>query len=102
MIGTRLTEVHQDADAVRSWLDSSLHGADTSMIVRDHVAARTFFGGTGMIFVSGGDRHVRLSLAGLQPVASRTYDDDIRAQVSVLWAEDWDSEEDSVYDQDEW
>lgn len=28
----------------------------------------------------------------------RTYDDDVRAQVSALWAEDWDSDEDALYD----
>jgi len=32
------------------------------------------------------------------PGHERTYDDDIRSQVSVLWAEDWDSDEDAVYD----
>lgn len=31
----------------------------------------------------------------------RSYEDDVRAQVSALWAEDWDCEEDSVYDGDE-
>ena len=30
--------------------------------------------------------------------AGRTYDDDIRSQVSVLWAEDWDSDGDAIYD----
>lgn len=34
----------------------------------------------------------------LEPENLRTYDDDMRAQVSALWAEDWDSEEDAVYD----
>lgn len=34
----------------------------------------------------------------LEPECPRTHDDDIRAQVSALWAEDWDSEDDAVYD----
>lgn len=32
------------------------------------------------------------------PDRPRTYEDDLRAQVSALWAEDWDSEDDAVYD----
>jgi hypothetical protein len=28
----------------------------------------------------------------------RTYEDDLRVEVSALWAEDWDSEDDAVYD----
>ncbi|MGH9207436.1 MAG: hypothetical protein ACRD1G_12900 [Acidimicrobiales bacterium] len=32
------------------------------------------------------------------PQRPRTDEDDLRAQVSTLWAEDWDSEDDAVYD----
>lgn len=32
------------------------------------------------------------------PACARTSEEDVRAQVSALWAEDWDSADDAVYD----
>jgi hypothetical protein len=95
MIGTRLTEVHQDADSVPPSSMPVVYDSGAAMTVCRNFAADTFFGASGMAFVSGGENHILL-LLGSQQVGHRTYDDDIRAQVSTLWAEDWDS------DQDEW
>jgi hypothetical protein len=62
-----------------------------------------FGGSTKVLSVSCGAPKIRVWTVGLTSRAtSRTYEDDVRAQVSRLWAEDWDCEEDAVYDGDEW
>jgi hypothetical protein len=69
----------------------------------DHFVT-TFVFSVRLAGVSGGALKM-LSWKAVQPLslaASRTYEDDVRAQVSRLWAEDWDCEEDAVYDGDEW
>jgi hypothetical protein len=98
------TELRQ-GDALVDWWSDPIGGeeAATPIAVEEHVPAKTVRGSTGVPLVSGGARRIGVwKVRKMREAAPRTYEDDVRAQVSVLWAEDWDSDEDAVYDNDEW
>jgi hypothetical protein len=113
VINTTVAELRQSdtpvelpqGDAAVDWWTDPIGGehAATPLAVRGHVPAKIVVGSTGVLFVSGNARHIGVWKVKQMPAASpRTYEDDLRAQVSWLWAEDWDSDEDAVYDNDEW
>lgn len=109
MISSTVTELRQSdiptelrqGDALAEWWSDPIGGGEATapIAVQEHVPAKTVVGSTGVLLVSGGARHIGVwKVREMRATAPRTYDDDVRAQVSVLWAEDWDSDEDAVYD----
>jgi hypothetical protein len=98
-VDSTATELYLNDAHARVW-SSPFHSAtsgdhllDASLIPRTTEISEDLCVDTSTIFT--------VSNAGMiltWPGRRRTHEDDVRTQVSALWAEDWDSDEDAVYD----